>query len=236
MKKSLYFIFHISVVSFIPKAPQKRCSFLLTWNHPSGWNVSCQDYCLASQIIPNFVETTCSSPASCPILTVPQKCWGQTNILLNTNPDKQQTNVPVGGSLVCVNVYVSKSLPPPGWLVHKRQPEWPLYSLCLCVCMYVCLSVQSTTSWDVIRFGWNLNIMLISMPSFFFPAMGVPRPLWAEPRPLVIFFSYFFSIFYRNSRSRKFAHWPYVQHIKKFSLIRSILREKIGFEEMGGDR
>ena len=28
---------------------------------------------------------------------------------------------------MCVNVYVSKSLPPPGWLVHKRQPEWPLY-------------------------------------------------------------------------------------------------------------
>ena len=113
------------------------------------------------------------------------------------------------------------------FLVHERQPEWPLYSLCLCVC----LSVQSTTLWDVIRFGWNLNMMLISMPSFVFLAMGIHAHCERSHAHL-----YFFLFFFSKFPLEKLCALAICTTYKKFSLIRSILREKIGFEEMGGDR
>ena len=58
-------------------------------------------------------------------------------------------------------------------LVHERQPEWPLYSLCLCVC-----PEHSITPWTLIRSWWNLVMCSISLSSCVFLDEGVLRPLW----------------------------------------------------------
>ena len=122
------------------------------------------------------------------------------------------------------------------WFTSASQSDHYIRYVCVSVCMSVCLSrAQLCGIWsdlDETSIWCWYQCLVLSLWRW------APMPIVGRATPICNFC--FFHIFSRFFLSKfpveKLCALAICTTYKKFSLIRSILREKIGFEEMGGDR